>query len=532
MYNVINEIMENKLKYLLIFGVFVFYFIVALHKLTNASLWYDETIEYFFSKYFFSAIPIDINEKTPYIRLLSALQPPLYNFVMYLWLKIYDSEFWFRFFGVLMGAVTLLGVYKSLNRFVSYKVSTAVCAFMVCLYNFIYYCQECAEYNLMLAFLAWCLYFFVKLLDKITLKNVILYAVLGCLAVGTQYGSVFFVAGSAIVLFIKVLAEKDFKSAKLLSLVYFVAILIAAVPLYWFFVRLQIGGGDMVRSIFNIPCNNFFTDIIKSFFVSVHYFFSCHNFHIKLKIPFGFILTQVFMTLLFIGVLLYNLFKGKEKFFRYLNLSFIVVWLIYYLFAKMGIYAYGKFANRYELFLYPLFILVFGVSLFSFLQRILSLKSKFLKFPIIILLFGLILNFCANELKYIEKNWVKDNYRGLVDYWYSNECYNKPSIIYYELRQGFGYYFLKDKRYKKEYENSFIMQPWQYGAELEEYGKFFEDSFKGEYPESFYFCIGHNFNKDAIPIALVFSGYGYEVSEVYFSKDVQILLFNKLHNLE
>ena len=30
--------------------VFAFYFVVALHKLTYSSLWYDETIEYFFAK--------------------------------------------------------------------------------------------------------------------------------------------------------------------------------------------------------------------------------------------------------------------------------------------------------------------------------------------------------------------------------------------------------------------------------------------------------------------------------------------------
>lgn len=528
----IVEIKENRIKYLLIFALFLFYFIVALHKLTYSSLWYDETIEYFFSKYFFSDIPLGINEETPYVRLLSALQPPLYNFVMYFWLKIYDSEFWFRFFGVLMGAVTLLGVYKSLNRFVNYKISLAVCAFTVCLYNFIYYCQECAEYNLMLAFSAWCLFFFVKLLDKITLKDTILFALLGCLAAGTQYGSAFFVSGCAIVLFIKSLIEKDFKSTKLLSLVYFTALLFAAIPLYWFFVRLQMGREDIMSSIFNIPCNNHFTDIIKSFFISLNYLFSCHNFHLKLRFPVNFILTQMIMTFLFVFVLFYNLFKSKEKNFRYLNLSFIVVWLIYYLFAKAGFYAYGKFANRYELFLYPIFIVVFGVSLFSFIKRIWESKNKFIKTVVICLCSVLFLNLCVNELKYIEKNWMKDNYRGLVNYWYSNECYNKPSIIYYELRQGFGYYFLHDKRYKKEYENSFIVQPWSRGAEFADYQKFFEESFKGEYPDSFYFCIGHNYNKDAVLIALAFMSFGYETKEVYFSKDVQILLLNKADKQE
>ncbi len=523
----IVEIKENRIKYSLIFALFLFYFIVAFHKLTYSSLWYDETIEYFFSKYFFSAAPLNIIDDDPYGRLLLTLQPPLYNFLMYFWLKICDSEFWFRFFGVLMGAIALSGVYKSLNRFVNYKVSIAVCAFTVCLYNFIYFCQECAEYNLMFAFVAWCLYFFVKLLDKISLKDAILFVLLGCLAVGTQYGSAFFVAGCSIILFIKSLKEKDFKSIKFLSIVYFIALLFVAIPLYWFFVRLQIVREDVMNNIFNIPCKNYFIDVIKSFFISVNYLFSCHNFHIKMHFSLSFVLTRIIMTLLFVFVLFYNLFKEKEKRFKYLNLSFIIVWLIYYVFVKSGIYAYGKFENRYELFLYPIFIVVFGVSLYSFIKNIWESKNKLIKTVVVCLCSVLFLNFCVNELKYIEKNWMKDNYRGLVNYWYSNKCYNKPNIIYYELKEGFGYYFLHDERYKEEYNNSIIFQPWSSGAKVEDYLKFFESSFNGKYPPQFYFCIGRNYHKDAISIVLAFMSFGYEVNEVYSSKAVQILLFNR-----
>ena len=524
---IISIIKENKVKYLLIFGVFLFYFAVALHKLTYSSLWYDETIEYFFSKYFFSPIPLDINEEAPYSRLLSALQPPIYNFVMYFWLKIADSDFWFRLFGVLMGAVTLSGVYKSLNRFVNYKVSLGVCAFAVCLYNFIYYCQECAEYNLMLAFLAWCIYFFVKLLDETTLKDVVLFVVFGCLAVGTQYGSAFMVSGLALVLFVKSIIEKDYKTAKILAVAYLVAVIAVAFPLFWYFVRFQARRADVANSIFNIPFEkNVLFDLIKSFFYSVFYLFSCHNFHLKLKIPVPFALTQICFTLLFVIVLFYNLFKGRKN--RYLNLSFLVVWVIFYIAVKSGVYAYGKFGNRYELFFYPLFLVVFGASLNDFVLGIWGAKNKIVKGAVLLILAVITLQYCFFGLKYIGNNWMKDNYRGLVDYWYSNECYNRPSIIYYELRQGFGYYFLKDKRYKKEYEKAFIMEPWHRGATIGDFLQFFKDSFPEEYPDSFYFCIGHNFNKDAYAITIAFLSFGYNFEEVYSSKDVQILLFKKI----
>ena len=71
------------------------------------------------------------------------------------------------------------------------------------------------------------------------------------------------------------------------------------------------------------------------------------------------------------------------------------------------------------------------------------------------------------------------------------------------------------------------MQPWQRDAEFSEIRNFFENSFNNNYPENFYFCIGHNFFKDAGKITIAFLSFGYESQIVYSSKEVKILLLKK-----
>lgn len=82
---------------------FTFFFLVTCYKLTNAPLWYDETIEYWYSKVMVGSLPwdsmnsVDSHFENMYQRIVSTFQPPLYNFLMYFWLKISSTEWWFRF---------------------------------------------------------------------------------------------------------------------------------------------------------------------------------------------------------------------------------------------------------------------------------------------------------------------------------------------------------------------------------------------------------------------------------------------------
>jgi len=161
-------------KWVILFLVFVFYFIIATYKLTHCSLWFDEAIEYWYSKIILGPVPGGGTTSNMYERIVSTFQPPLYNIIMYLWLKIGDSEWWFRFFGVIMGFLGAIGIYKSVNTLSNYRIASIAVIIYSTTYRIIQYIQECAEYNLMLACLCWMLYFYICVLKYKNLKSIVL----------------------------------------------------------------------------------------------------------------------------------------------------------------------------------------------------------------------------------------------------------------------------------------------------------------------------------------------------------------------
>lgn len=55
-------------------------------KMTNSALWYDEAIEYFYSKIMIGKVPGGFDTQNMYERITSTFQPPLYNVFMNIWL--------------------------------------------------------------------------------------------------------------------------------------------------------------------------------------------------------------------------------------------------------------------------------------------------------------------------------------------------------------------------------------------------------------------------------------------------------------
>ena len=129
--------MEKKqsIEKMMVGAAFAFFVLITCYKLTNAPLWFDETIEFWYSKIMFGKLPFvgdGLNASTDinmYQRILSTYQPPLYNVIMHFWLKIGTSEWWFRFFGVVMGLIGNIGIYKAVKR-ISNAYLAAVSVFL------------------------------------------------------------------------------------------------------------------------------------------------------------------------------------------------------------------------------------------------------------------------------------------------------------------------------------------------------------------------------------------------------------------
>lgn len=196
----------TKKEYLTTSFVFILFILIGCYKLTNSSLWYDETIEYWYSKIMIGTLPNNIYNgelSNMYQRILTTYQPPLYNFLMFFWLKLGDGEWWFRFSGVILGLICLIGIYKSVylvsknTVFSSMSVITTSFTF-----RFIYYVQECAEYILLLTMLSWTMYYALLILYDTNKKNIAQLILFSILSMYSQYGAIFPVASILIIIYI------------------------------------------------------------------------------------------------------------------------------------------------------------------------------------------------------------------------------------------------------------------------------------------------------------------------------------------
>ncbi len=105
-------IFESRCKRGIFLVVHILFLIVTCYKLTSASLWFDEAIEWRISV---------MSGKEMYDNIIQTYQPPLYNWLMHIWLNIHFSEFWFRLSSVLFGFIGCLGLYFSINKLVGWK---------------------------------------------------------------------------------------------------------------------------------------------------------------------------------------------------------------------------------------------------------------------------------------------------------------------------------------------------------------------------------------------------------------------------
>ena len=109
--------MASKQKRTLVyFAVFTAILGIYLLRATASGLWFDESIEFYFSRTLSGPVPGARGDNSMYDRILLTYQPPLYNWLMYVWLSIYDSEFWFRLAGILVTMLGGAGLYAALKE--------------------------------------------------------------------------------------------------------------------------------------------------------------------------------------------------------------------------------------------------------------------------------------------------------------------------------------------------------------------------------------------------------------------------------
>lgn len=507
---------------------FAFFLYMAMTKLTEAPLWLDETLEYYISKYMTGIIPWYSNNGVTYAtnmyeRMLGAFQPPLYNFIMYFWLLIADTEWWFRISNVIMSAIGAYGIYKTVKKISSYQVATLSVVIFSCIYQVIYYTQECSEYSMLLMFLPWTLYAYIQLMEEIKLKNMIYFVILCVLSVYTQYGATFVIVPLIISVFWKAIQSKQGKKIKELLVVYIVTFIAAAVPLLLFFVIPQLENQSNKMSnpdAWKFYNNNIFSDFL-------HMFIDVFRWNTIESITrfYGIALTA---TILLFLIACYCLKYSKSFILKHLIVCNIFTWILYYIPTRGGIYGRGYFGFRYNIFFIPLWLITIIFMLYEVYKTFDSIpnekKKNIIKRIYQAIIIVLVVGYCVYGAHQINKRWEKADTRGCVTAWYEKEGYQYPTLVECGQATSFSYYFEHNPSYKEEYEANVIREKEyvadksekeeaeQYDTKSEYYQKYLDEIFEKEWPKQMYYFVG---DMDTSILGDVLKNNGYKVEQVY-----------------
>ena len=140
-------------------AAFIYYWVMALYKLTEAPIWQDEAME------FYCSIPVReaIRGVTEYATMYERMayiqqQPPLYNWVMCLWLQVSEGEWWYRFSSAVFGFIAAIGLYAVIRKLCDRCMAAFCVVIYSSIYILMYYIKEASEYSLLIMLLFWLVY--------------------------------------------------------------------------------------------------------------------------------------------------------------------------------------------------------------------------------------------------------------------------------------------------------------------------------------------------------------------------------------
>ena len=496
----------QKKEYLALGGVLLIFLFMALYKLTDTPLWYDETIEFYYSKYLTGPIRGVSLCSNLYERLqTNSFQPPLYNLIMHVWLLFGESEWWFRFSGVMFGLLGMLGLYACVRQFAGWKAAALSVFVSSFVYEWMYYVKEAAEYNMMIMLLYWLLYLYFRTLRNLTLKNIGWFTAVSVVLLYTQYGSVLGILPLAVSLLVMAWRREGEKMGGRIAVICGVTGAAAGLPLYFFLFRIQLQMNQSANYYtVAFEKNNIVYDFFKMLLTTAQWLFTESK--TRFELPFALALPAVVL----IAVFSVRFRKNSE--FSCFLVSCIAVWVIYYAVVRSGIYAYGDFGNRYSLFLLPVWIVLIVYLAYEAFALIGMLPFSWKKLAFrgaLGMLLAVQLGYCAYGFYRISIFDVKSDTRSVVRIWYDLEGYDVPTYVVFGEAPSFTYYLTHDNRFQEEYWDDIIFEyenvENKYNAE--EYWEYINDAWGGQLPNRFYLSIGH---ENTLTEALRQHGYNLE----------------------
>lgn len=518
----------------LLLAVFSLFGILYISQLTASGLWFDESIEYYYSKFMVGEVPVnpvDQSGSNMYERICITYQPPLYNILMYLWLCIFDSESWFRLAGVITTFIGAVGFYCSLRRLSGYAWAIGGLCFYLSTAAIVFFALECSEYNLMICMESWMLYFYVVCAqstdEPVNWRAVTCFFLFAALSVYSQYGAAFFVVALFVSLCFVFFKAKRFSSIYRLVLMGVVTLVVAIVPLLYFFLRVQMEGQGTVQvdhsPVFvgsllgGVPYS-----LIKSFFEQVKWIFST-------SINWGYmsaVSMWVIAFIVFACTIVVAFLKNRLPVLRSAILACTVCYLLFFILSACSYYAYnswdGKLGcnniiehTRYVLFIVPLLVFMMAIGMISFCKALLN--RGYLK-GVIALSASLLLVYFAGTVWGLYIGKIKSDGREVTEAWIERHDFQHAVVVQEWLAGIFMFYYQHSDVCRDDISKNIILtkqdmrMPEKTESHLRELGVF-------ELP-SFYFigsksAIGMKNDEGIQIIRDLFTKKGYKVETIW-----------------
>jgi len=404
--------------------------IMMLYNLQHSALWGDEWVEYYYSQK-------NIWNGDLYKAIISTFQPPLYNFLMHFWLAVNDSILWFRFFNIVLGIMSGIFLYKTVEEIGNCRYAFFSLISLGCTYQWIYCVQECSEYTLMLTFLFGAFYFYIRKEKDNSFKNQLYFIGMCIGAIYSQYGAFFVIGPLLVINYIR--CWKTRKQIKFMHITgaYLGAFICFALPLLLLFVKNQMSRNGITDNATILISKDTILNFLLVFGNLLGYLFNVdHLSVIKIIIQF------VAVFLLFSGiVILLRKKMVQEK--KDVIITLYVSYILYYFLVIFHIYAMvhpnqsSGFYSRYAYFFIPLLWNVISIIVYEINEFV---KGMFLQVNLekIMVVIILIISLCS--LPSIIENWNKSYDDEFFDIWLNNSGYNDTTYLIGVAFYGFNHY--------------------------------------------------------------------------------------------
>lgn len=390
---------------------------------TAHSLWFDEAVEYFTASVPLYMLPEAVTTVN--------YQPPLFGFLLHLWLKVSIEPIWLRFLPLVFSMLTVVGLISWSSRIFNRRGAILTGLIITAMPTEIYYAQDVGEYALLVFAVTWSLYFLDLARRTSAWRFWFLWALVSLVGAYTHYGTAIVIVPTAVLVLIEnIRTGKQIAVKRELLTVSLSAL--AVTPLFLFFLPYQINRVD--QSLNNVAPLTTLVGELVTFISSLDDSFLYY----LVGWPISTIPTWPGIVILIGTLILVIVLRPRMP--RILYAWFAVAYVGYFILVRTGLYA-DSFGFRYGLIFTPLFVMI----VVAVIEELFHRRWVFIGLPSLIIILALELYALPTPVSFKifpgQTTWVpQEPMAELFDYWQEQRHFSEPTFVYYGVVPAFRYY--------------------------------------------------------------------------------------------